>query len=80
MLLAFGGYRMSWGRPTNPVGFAVEALVGTAERFWCGTDETGEGILSFVTADGAFLVANDPAGATVGPNVEVQAYPVQPSS
>jgi hypothetical protein len=47
-------------------------------RFERGTNETGDSKLFFVTEEGnAFLVANDPAGTIVGPNVEVWAYPMQ---
>jgi hypothetical protein len=50
-------------------------LSGQFER---ATSNTGESTLSFVSEKGdTFLVANDPAGATVGRNVEVWAYPVQ---
>lgn len=49
-------------------------------RFQRGMNETGDSTLSFVTEEGnAYLVANDPAGATLGHAVEVWAYPVQPS-
>ena len=49
-------------------------------RFERGPSEAGASILSFVTERGdSFLVANSPAGATVGRTVEVWAYPVQPS-
>lgn len=49
-------------------------------RFELGASDAGESTLSFVTEQGdTFLVANDPAGATVGRSVEVLAYPVQPS-
>jgi len=49
-------------------------------RFERGTSEIGDSRLSFVTEEGvAFLVANDPAGATIGSRVEVCAYPMQPS-
>lgn len=47
-------------------------------RFAQTTSETVDSTLSFVTEEGStFLVANDPAGATAGPSVEVLAYPVQ---
>ena len=49
-------------------------------RFERGPGDIGEPMLSFVTDKGdAFVVANDPAGVSVGPSVEVWAYPVQPS-
>ena len=52
-------------------------LSGRLERV---TSDTGELTFSFVTEKGdVFLVANDPAGATIGQNVEVWAYPVKPS-
>ncbi len=52
-------------------------LGGRLERV---TSDTGESMFSFVTEKGdVFLVANDPAGATVGRNVDVWAYLVKPS-
>ena len=49
-------------------------------RFERGTSDTGQSMLSFVTEKGdTFLVANDPAGATIGRSVKVWAYAVQPS-
>ena len=49
-------------------------------QFELGASDTGESALSFVTEQGdAFLVANDPAGASVGRRTEVRAYPVQRS-
>src|SRR5262245_4085276 len=50
-------------------------------RLQRGTSDTGKSMLFFVTENGdTFLVANDPAGATVGRSVEVWAYPVKQSS
>ena len=50
-------------------------------RFQRGTNDSGEPSLSFATERAeAFLVANDPAGLTVGSPVKVLAYPVLPSS
>ncbi len=47
-------------------------------RFERSISDTGKSTLSFVAENGdIFLVANDPAGATVGRSVEVGAYPVQ---
>lgn len=49
-------------------------------RFERGTSDGAESTLSFITDEGdSFLLANYPAGATVGRGVEVWAYPVQPS-
>ena len=49
-------------------------------RFERGACDTGDMALLFLTEMGdRFLVANDPAGATVGRSVEVTAYPIQPS-
>ncbi|MDH3460688.1 MAG: hypothetical protein OEM00_06850 [Burkholderiaceae bacterium] len=49
-------------------------------RFERGKSKTGKSILFFVTEDGeTFPVANNPAGASVGPSVEVLAYPVHPA-
>jgi hypothetical protein len=54
---------------------ARQQLSGRFER---GGSDTGETTLFFVTEKGdAFLVANDPAEATVGCSVTVLAYPVQ---
>jgi hypothetical protein len=65
----------------NPDAELVEVrgrqkLSGRFERV---TTDSGESMLSFVSEGGeTFLVANDPAGANVGSNVEVVAYAVQP--
>jgi hypothetical protein len=49
-------------------------------RFQRGTSDIGESKLSFITENGnSFLVANDPAGAAIGHNVDVLAYAVEPS-
>ncbi|MFC1573540.1 hypothetical protein ACFL6M_08095 [Candidatus Eisenbacteria bacterium] len=57
---------------------AEQRLCGRFERATC---RSGESTLAFVTLEGdTFLVANDPAGATVGRSVEVCAYPVQLST
>jgi hypothetical protein len=56
---------------------AAQDLHGRFER---GLGDTGESTLSFVTEEGnTFHVANDPAGATVGPSAQVCAYLVRPS-
>ena len=56
---------------------AEQDLFGQFER---RASATGQPTLFFVTDEGdTFLVANDPAGATVGRRVEVRAFPVQPS-
>jgi hypothetical protein len=48
-------------------------------RFERATSEAQNSTLSFVTEEGkAFLVANDPAGPTVGTSIEVLAYPHVP--
>ncbi len=67
---------------TAPDVMLVEVGAGQHRRgrFERGMSETGDSTLLFVEEEGGtFLVANDPAGATVGQSVEVLAYPVQPS-
>ncbi len=54
-----------------------DRVSGRLERV---TSDTGESTFSFVTEKGdVFLVANDPASAAIGQNVDVLAYPVKPS-
>jgi hypothetical protein len=49
-------------------------------RFVRGKSGPEKSMMSFVDNEGVtFLVVNDPAGATVGPIVQVRAYPVRPS-
>ena len=79
-----GHFRVSTMRLVEVTPDAKLVEVGGGQplcgRFERGTSETGESMVSFVTEEGdAFLVTNDPAGATVGPSVKVWAYPVQPS-
>jgi hypothetical protein len=79
-----GHFRVSTMRLVEVTPDAELVEVGEGQhfrgRFERGMSETRGPTLSFVTEEGnAFLVANDPAGATVGPSVEVWAYPVQPS-
>lgn len=79
-----GHFRVSTMRLVEVTADPELAEVGEDQhlrgRFERGMSETGDSKLSFVTEEGnVFLVANDPAGATVGPSLEVWAYPVQPS-
>ncbi|NUQ61375.1 MAG: hypothetical protein HUU20_02735 [Pirellulales bacterium] len=79
-----GHFRVSTMRPVEVAPDLELVEVGSGRsvrgRFDRGTSDSGESILSFVSESGdAFLVVNDPAGATVGRGVEVWAYPVQPS-
>jgi hypothetical protein len=63
-----------------PDAWLVEVGAGhlLSGRFDGGPGDTGEPALSFVTGTGdTFLVANNPAGATVGCTVNAFAYPVQ---
>lgn len=81
---ALGHFRVSTMRLVEVAPDAKLVEVGAGQplcgRFEGGASDVGESALSFVTEKGdAFLVANDPAGATVGRSVEVWAYPVQPS-
>jgi hypothetical protein len=67
-----GHFRVSTMRLVQVTPDAKLVEVGGGQhlcgRFERGTSETGESMVSFVTEEGdAFLVANDPAGATVGP-------------
>jgi hypothetical protein len=58
----------------------VEAAQHLSGRFEHATGDAGKSALSSVTEKGdTFLVANNPAGATVGWTFEVLAYPVQQS-
>jgi hypothetical protein len=79
-----GHFRVSTMRLVEVTPDAELVEVGAGQhlcgRFERGKSETGCSTLSFVTEEETtFLVANDPVGATVGPSVEVWAYPVQPS-
>jgi hypothetical protein len=79
-----GHFRVSTMRPVEVTGDAELLEVGAGfdlrGRFERGTGDTGKSMLSFVTEKGdAFVVANDPAGVSVGPSVKVWAHPVQPS-
>jgi hypothetical protein len=79
-----GHFRVSTMRLVEVTRDAEFVEVGAGQRlcgrFQLATRETGDSRLSFVTEEGnAFVVANDPAGATVGTSLEVWAYPVQPS-
>jgi hypothetical protein len=50
-------------------------------RFDGSTGDAGESRLSFVTEAGdAFLVVNNPAGATIGCTVQALVYPVRPTT
>jgi len=79
-----GHFRVATMRPVEVTGDVELVEVGAGfdlrGRFWRGASDTGESMLRFVTEEGdAFVVANDPAGASVGRSVKVWAYPVQPS-
>ena len=79
-----GHFRVSGLRLLEVTDDAPLVEVGTERQlsgqFVRGTSDTGISTLSFVTKKGdTFQVVNDPAGATLGRNVDVQAYPVQPS-
>jgi len=76
-----GHFRVSTMRlvEVRPDAELVEVAAG---RHLFGRFErsTSDAMLTFVTEKGeSFLVANDPAGATVGRSVKVWAYPVQSS-
>jgi hypothetical protein len=79
-----GHFRVRTLRAAEVLGVAEIVGVGAElplrGRFERASIDTGDANLSFVTEHGdVFLVANDPAGASVGGSVEVRAYPVQPS-
>jgi hypothetical protein len=87
-LLGWGGgkqvghFRVAAVRPAEVTPDLELAEVGPGQklggRLERGTSDTGESMLSFVTQEGdTFLVANDPAGAAVGRDVEVWAYSVK---
>src|SRR5262245_54991769 len=80
----FGHFRPSCVRLVQVTDDAELVEIGAPDdlrgRFERGMANAGESMLSFVTEKGdAFVVTNDPAGATVDLNLEVLAYPVQPS-
>jgi len=80
-----GHFRVSTMRLVEVTGDAELVEVGAGRdlrgRFERAPGDTGEATVSFVTEKGdVFLVANDPAGASVGRTVEVWAYPVQLSA
>jgi len=79
-----GHFRVSSMRPVEVASDAelleVGAGYGLRGRFERSAGYPGESVLSFVTDSGdVFVAANDPAGVSVGPSVEVWAYPVQSS-
>ena len=82
-----GHFRVATMRPVEVTPDLQLLEVGPGHRlrgrFGQRASDSGEPMLVFVTEKGdSFLVANDPAGATVGRVVEVRGYPVQcsPSS
>jgi hypothetical protein len=79
-----GHFRVSRMRPVEVTGDVEFVEVGAgfdlSGRFDRATGDAGESTLVFISDSGdTFVVANDPAGARVGPNVKVWAHPVQPS-
>lgn len=81
---SLGHFRVSSMRPVEVTDDLELREVGAEfdlrGRFWRGKSDTGKSLLRFVTEKGdTFEVANNPAGASVGRSVKVQAYPVQPS-
>ena len=79
-----GHFCVSSMRPVGATSDADLAEVGAGcdlrGRFERETGDPNESVLSFVTDSGeVFVVANDPAGASVGLIVKVWAYPVRPS-
>jgi hypothetical protein len=79
-----GHFRVSSMRPVEVTADAELVEVGAGfdlrGRFQCAPGDAGESTLFFVSNSGdTFAVANHPAGASVGPSVDVWVYPVQPS-
>jgi hypothetical protein len=84
VLFVTGHFRVSRMRlvEVTPDAWLTEVGAGyhLSGRFEHGPGDSREPPLSFVTEKGdTFLVANNPAGATVGCTVQALAYPVQPS-
>ncbi len=78
-----GHFRVSTMRLVGAAPDAQLVEVGAPQklsgRFERGTSVSQQSSLYFVTENGdTFLVFNDPARATLGRNVDVWAYPVQP--
>lgn len=79
-----GHFRVSTMRPVEVTTDAELVEIGPGHhlsgRLERVASDTGESTLSFIAEKGeVFLVANDPAGGTIGRNIEIWAYPVKPS-